>query len=624
MKKGFMLALLVVAMVALVLPVSGRAPIIKSLPVIIIGDLDPLNHDGDSNKGIMRFAGALDLQNTATVDWNNDESYTADSFHAYLYPADASPATAVKPYITGRIVDTLLPDEYADALSATDTPSTTTDIMSWAGDPALTNWLVNLFDAGRHPGITDPAAAAPATQGETPDAGYTKEVAMKLVCGVTSGTVLAASAADLTVRCQSNDNNEVVVKFAPVVDYDFTGSAEGWVWTTNALYPAPASTTAGSGSTGVGFIQASTLSASFTYAGWFSPTASVIPCSNAELNTVYRAEATLESTSTSPDTALGYRFRYWNKGFAHQGFVRSYSTGAPIATDAVNVPYAGNPMTVKAFWAARPDLGDMADHEGQHEGFTAAGDVRPYRVAIELFGCAGEQGTLTLEALSVTRFARPAAVTPEVTWGTGGIAFDSTAGGFTNTNAVESEWNVGTATLGTSNAVLSLGGTEKTKRYVGRKPNAATGFDAQIKPVSDHLYRFSVTVACGSPTAVPCYRIVVNSLMHLTATPTVNTSRNIMWVDWFAFSNTMLSGNKNTYKPTQQVNCPFAPATSGSVIDSYVYSHNVAATAAGTTIFLPILDVFDSGVFGTGTPWPDANTPMTYSAATWEDLGADY
>jgi len=323
MKKGFILALLVVAMVAVVLPVSARAPIIQSLPTIIIGDTDTTapNTNFAGGKGIMRYIHALNLSQRALVDWNNDESYTSDTFHAYLYPADALPDTTINPFVDGSIINTLSPAEYADALSATAMPPANTEILSWTS-PSVNNWFINVFDAGRHPSITDPFNADPTTQGETPAAAYTKEVAMKLVCGVTSGTVLAASAKDLTVQCVSTGLDHLEGTFTPVVNYSFTGTNEGWTWTTSAGYTPPVQTTAGSGTTGIGFIQATaipTITGNCYYAGWLSPIN--ISSTEADGGKVYRATASLESTSTSAETALGFRLRYFNKGFAHQGFV---------------------------------------------------------------------------------------------------------------------------------------------------------------------------------------------------------------------------------------------------------------------------------------------------------------
>jgi hypothetical protein len=324
------------------------------------------------------------------------------------------------------------------------------------------------------------------------------------------------------------------------------------------------------------------------------------------------------------DTAPGFRLRYYNKGFAHQGFLVVSSEGAPLTGDAATVPYAGNPMTAKVFWEPRADLGDMGDTAGQAAGWPVQGDLRAYRLAFEMIGFTGEQGTLTMESLTVESFDRPAAVTPAVSWGAGGIGFDSVSGGFSADNNVGTAFTHAVPTRTANNVTLAMSGAEKTSRYSGAKPGfSAAAFDAQVKPVTNHLYRFKVTVACGSQTAVPTYRIVTNTQIKRPG-DTYGTKRGVEWIEWFAFSNTGAGFKQAGYKPAAQVNCPFAPATTGSAMYAYVYSHNVAPTANGVTIFQPIVDVFDKGLYGTGTVWADAITPMTWSAASWEDLGADY
>jgi len=93
-------------------------------------------------KSVLRRPIRLDLQTGSLVDWNGDESHTADTFHAYLYQGGAA----------------------------------------------------NFFDAGQHPGITDPASARieeiSARGGFSAFTTYPEPFAMKLVCGVTSGTFL--------------------------------------------------------------------------------------------------------------------------------------------------------------------------------------------------------------------------------------------------------------------------------------------------------------------------------------------------------------------------------------------------------------------------------------------------
>jgi len=619
MKKGLILALLVVAMVALVLPVSARAPIIKALPTIIIGDAD----DDASGKGILRFPGALNLESQSVVDWNNDESYTSDTFHAYLYPVDSPAATDIVAYDSTRIIGTLTTPEYTALMGAGTMPAADTRITSYTG--TYENWLVNLFDAGRHPSITSPATADPATQGETLDT-YSEEVAMKLVCGVTSGTTLVASEANLPVKSQSGQNDGVERTFTEVVSYSFTGSNDGWTFSTYAGFTAATPTTSGPGSTGIGFVVSTPVSLSdqtrCMYSIWMSP--AIVPSSSTENGKVFRATATLESTSTSPDTALGYRLRYFSTGFAHQGFMIVETKTGFLANDVANVPYAGHPFTAKVFWAARPDLGDMGDAEGQA---LITGDYRKYKLAWEIIGWTGEQGTMTMESIFVDSFAKPAATTKVVSWGTGGIAFNAadTAGGMQTRDQVAG-FTDGSIAATAANAVVTLTGTEKTSRYVGIKPNFVAPL-INVQPVSNHLYRFSATLACAGRTAVPTYRVVINSQM-VPPLPAVQlgAARNIGWIDWFSFCSVAGAGGKQTsfMLPGQTV-CPFAPQTgTGSSIDVYIYSHSIAPSTSGTTIFIPILNSVDTGVYGTGTAWPDPVTAMTWSAAGWEDLGADY
>jgi hypothetical protein len=623
MKKGLILALLVVAMVALVLPVSARAPIIKSLPTIIIGDAD----DDASGKGILRFPSALNLKDTKVVDWNNDESYTSDTFHAYLFQVTDPSTATVKAYNATRVIEPLDATEYANLLAAGAMPAADTRITSYTS-PSNQNWLVNLFDAGRHPRITSPATADPATQGELLDA-YSEEVAMKLVCGVTSGTTLVVNKPEdgnLVVKCQSGQNDSKSSPFTEVVSYSFSGSNDGWTFATLAGFDAATPTTAGPGSTGIGFVVSApiTLTGPCMYSLWTSP--ANLPSSNADGGKVYRATATLESTSTSPATALGYRLRYFCTGFAHQGFMIVKSTPS-VANDAVNVPYAGHPFTAKLFWAPRPDLGDMGDGEGQT--MVLLGEVlRNYKLAWEIIGLTGQQGTLTMESIYVDSFAKPAATTKVVAWGSGSgeIPFNAadTAGGMQTRNSVPS-FTDGSIAAAAANAVVTLTGTEKTKRYVGIKPNFVAPL-INVKPVANHLYRFSATLACASRTAIPTYRVVVNSQI-VPPLPAVQlgAGRDIGWIDWFSFSDAAGAGGKQTgYMLPGQTVAPFAPATGGSAIDVYIYSHSIAPTTVGTSIFVPILDSVDCGVYGNLTVWPDPVTAMTWSAAGWEDLGADY
>jgi len=421
-----------------------------------------------------------------------------------------------------------------------------------------------------------------------------------------------------------------ISSFQPVVDNAFTGSDDGWTFKAyGSGFTNATPTTSGPGTTGIGFVVSNPITlenpSRCMYGLWTSPTN--IPGGSAQAGMVYRATAALESTAASPDTAPGFRLRYFNQGYTHQGYMISESVQLPLSGDVANVPYAGNPFTAKLFWAPRPDLGDMGDSEGQAQ---LLGDLRTYRVAWEIIGWTGEVGTLTMESFLVESFARPTTTTKAVAWGSGAgeIPFnapDYQGGMRSRDDLTNIGFANGSIAATAANAVITLTGAEKTVRYVGIKPNWQAPL-VNVKPVSNHLYRFSATLACGSRTAVPTYRIVVNSqLVPPLPAVQLGAMRNIAWLDWYSFCDMIGTGGKQlTFKLPGQTVCPFAPETTGSVIDTYVYSHNVAAASAGTTIFVPILSSVDTGYYGTGTVWADPVTPMTWSAASWEDLGAGY
>jgi len=131
-------------------PVPGQ----PALPKIILGDNETGAQHGayTAGRGVLRYPDALDLKSVSVVDWNGDESRTADTFHAYLYQGGAA----------------------------------------------------NFFDAGRHPSITSPASVwteeISGRYGYGVLTTYPDSIAMKLVCGVTSGTTLLTESYDQIIE----------------------------------------------------------------------------------------------------------------------------------------------------------------------------------------------------------------------------------------------------------------------------------------------------------------------------------------------------------------------------------------------------------------------------------------
>jgi len=211
-----------------------------------------------------------------------------------------------------------------------------------------------------------------------------------------------------------------------------------------------------------------------------------------------------------------------------------------------------------------------------------------------------------------------------------GFSAAATAGGWVK-DADVTGFIAGNLTRNAGNMVANLkNGTGK--RYL---PALAQGYTAgglpvgQLAPVSGHLYRFSYNVVCASQTAAPCYRVSINGV---DLTPGVGLAyRNMFWSDFQSFSNMTPIAKQATFKLSGQVNSPGAPnlatdPAGPSLIETYIYSHNVAAQS-GTSYhnIFPLISLVDKGLWTVaGSVWQDPTTDMTISAAGWEDLGADY
>ena len=654
MKRCFCLTLFWVAMIALagasvsvgqVQPPMGpplppilvgqvQPPIIKPLPLIIIGDTDPSDFDTSSGLGILRYTHALDLSDKAIVDWNNDASYTSDTFHAYLFQMTSNSVVKVRPYNEQRVIGVLGPGEYLNLMATHAIPDADARITSYTG--TYQNFWVNLFDAKRHPDITDPFDADPATQGKTPNPAYVRDAALRLVCGVSTGTKLIARDRMLIVKCQSGGLDSGPTPppppgpvFRTVVEYTFTGSSDGWRFRTSGMpevFDSATSTTVGPGTTGIGFIVDPPAGDKVVFSSWLSP--ANIPCRNSVLGLVYRATAKLESTSTTPDLCPGWRLRFQSVGFAHFGYVVVDTLRPTPAPEVVNVPYAGYPFTAKLFWAPRPDLGDMGDGEGQSALLPGDAELRAYRLAFDVIGTRGDVGILTMEEVIVEAFARPPDVRKSVAWGQepGSTRVDDQPGnGGWRAGAPFPGFATGGLVRNSDHIVMNLGNGHGNRYAIASVDPLQQCFWKVLKAEQDHLYRFSMRVSCDDPAAVPTYRVNVNSLyLNLETQPWVLFLRPMQWGEFYAASNILGGGKNPDFRLPGQVVAPGAPSTEGTVIDLYVYSHNVASQ--GATLFHPILTLVDVGRFErpAAAQWPDPVTKMKFRNMSWEDLGPEY
>jgi hypothetical protein len=654
MKKGFILALLMVAMVAMVLPVSARAPIVNALPTIIIGDTSTgdVVTSGTGQAGIMRYTDALDLMSPTKINWNNPtDIYTSASYHAYLINlAPGAPVPNILPYNAAGGIDLATSTELANLLATGAVPNPSARLTS----PG-TSLKLSLYDQTRMGTLANPATADPATEGKLVDS-YTANTTLIFVAAVeaTESHLLAAtdlgtsstadSVSPIKVICQSGGKNSLAAPTTPVVLYTFEGSVEGWTFQTAAGFPA-AGQVGGTGETGIGFNLASPAPAgNVTHGSWLSP--ATINGTSQQAGRVYRAVAKLTSNATGSDTSPGWRLTFRDLGFSHYGKTHLDSTGAEPTGEHNRVTAADTGgLEARLYWVAPYFLGDMGDGQGQ--ATNPGQDLRPYRVTFDALGSTGDQGRLIMEELNISYILRPMDMDPVIAWGTdsGQTPFNAAAGsggwkGATTQTGIG--FADGVRSINAANFTLNISGSSGN-RYVGA---TAQDFDIvtypflpvnQLRPVSNHLYRFSFDLSCASQARVPTYRLIINGWNRVPVSPPFNvqqTARKMLWMQFWAYSNWQQFGKQQYYIwPGQNVSplvCPGAPSSnpaSPTKLEVYIWSHSVAPqTDSLVSTMYPLVDVVDVGLFGAGlgTLWQDPTGDMTFKSAQWEDLGQDW
>jgi hypothetical protein len=81
MKKGFLLALLMVAMLAIAVPASAMAPTIHDLPSVVIGDAGDVATVGTDSVSLLRYTDIIDLASPTYIETNNGDG--TDKLHVY-------------------------------------------------------------------------------------------------------------------------------------------------------------------------------------------------------------------------------------------------------------------------------------------------------------------------------------------------------------------------------------------------------------------------------------------------------------------------------------------------------------------------------------------------------------
>lgn len=558
MKKGLTFALLMVAMVALAVPVSALAPVIQDLPSVIIGSAGDVSTE-DTPKILLRYTNVFNLASPSVITQRNEPT---DPSRLRVYYS--TPSTTLKVSNKTSIIQPLTSAELTALQTAGTIP--TAKVINTASDL----WLSLIHVTGTAP--ANAAAATPEANGAT---------AAALASTFATPAVVTLHATDETAATTKIGSESFVVYSVngaedsyspiaePVIEYTFEGSASGWTYASNSgagtgLGTVPQITTA----TGVGFNASARTDGNVGFSSWYSPVNDTdIPASNMA-GKVYRARLDLSGTAASSAAAPGYRVMYASLGFVHIG---GYQVGS--SDTAVNSPYSGNNVSTRAYWAVPTDLNAYGD-SNPINGLGGL-DLRSYYLFFDIVQMdASDAGTLILENLAVESIARPADVTPALVYGASGTAFNAdttTAGGWFVSTGTVPGYGQGSATLTANSISINMGtGTS------GYKQVAPTS-QSTVFPVwtSGKLYRVKHVVSCATPNTAPSFRMF---LLPFTGA----TLASVQWADTISPSNAL------AYYAPAVSGLAGAPKAAGSTIENYYYGQN-AVTA--TAYLVPMIDV---------------------------------
>ena len=446
MKRGLKLALVALALVAMAAPVIARAPVVKPLPIVIIGDEDAGDNDGTLY--LMRHNDILNFGSSEYVEWNNT-TYTSDTFHVYMLPlADAESSPRASTDV--GLVDNMTNAAYVDLADSAVLPAASMDMTYW-NSSADNFFMLSLIDdyinqMASTP-MTDSYSAVVATHGVDRGATYGSSFAAKtdvlFVAAVTSGTgkavIDSAGGMDTTIWTVAGATDsttptgirKVFEDHAPVDDwYNNTGTAGS----TEGAYPGTIWAQTTTSGVGVGYYVTGADSTNMTFGSWAmldsTFAAFIVPHDGGGglTSPVLEFLMTLQADAASPELCPPWRFFITNGAFSHTVALEMGTPSGHLAA-----PYAGSPYIGRVYVNTPYQLSEMGD-----DGWVAqsqwlapghpdlANDGRNYALQFDLMLPAGaneDRATFLITAVDVYAFEQPDHGTVLKEW-SGAGAFD--------------------------------------------------------------------------------------------------------------------------------------------------------------------------------------------------------
>lgn len=609
MKKGFFVALLMVAVVAMAFPVCAKAPIIQDLPDIVIGDTGDISGVGTTALRLYRYANIFNLSDPAVITTQN--GYTLDKLHVFMYRNAATDPVNIAASDATAFVDTLSDAQY-NALTASGTgPGAAAEITDSA---ASFYWLslMNLTAATGSPASL--AAASVATNGQNQD-----QITAAGAYGATDIVLLAADGdlpttpslvaqKALTVYTVLDADDGTSGGFATVLDFTYDGGAnENWYYQAvpDSTYPAiPNATDATAGA--IGF-NASGNPSPAGYSTWFlSDNATnpkfLIPAAGMA-DRVYRARVNLIGTNATEAASCGYRL----SAQSYRGAVWTGVSVFAVGGSEVDVPTASAALEAQIHWAVPTDLNNWADGgimtttNWQAGDANAPTDGRNYCLVFDGVDLSGNTGSLFMDSVAIESYARPAdKATPDLEWGGTGTAFNNSPNGYVLATSPIAGLALGTGSVTTSGVTLTMGTIAATPGANWIQANQVTTTVAQkYAEVAGDLIRYKLVCSSPAPNSAPNVRFQSQPVNSTTF-----GGDQTIWYD-----NYGPQGIRDVITVAQAVTAPATPKTAGSTVDLYRYTMK---TATGTRFIHFYWDAY--GIVVSPNGWPVQNGSITVSS----------
>ncbi|MBN1868025.1 hypothetical protein JW916_12125, partial [Candidatus Sumerlaeota bacterium] len=236
MKKGLLLALLMVAVVAMAFPAHAKAPIIKDLPDIVIGDTNDINGSGTSAERLYRYLNIANLLDANVIEWLNGAPLS--EHYVFLYQPTASEPT-IQASTDAALLDQLTGAEYTALLGSGTVPAVGDNLIDYTTSFTYLS-LMNTDIVGTLPSdaYSATAAANGMATGSIPSGDFGDTdlilVAAEVPLSTTSPTLVSESPDAFTVTTVMDSDDYTTGATDVLFDFQFPGgSVENWYALTN-------------------------------------------------------------------------------------------------------------------------------------------------------------------------------------------------------------------------------------------------------------------------------------------------------------------------------------------------------------------------------------------------------